>query len=183
MYFSDKSVVDVHSHNHHDTPISIAATPPQMIKQTAFDEMNRHLHQIATKPVISNNRRRYQLGAVPTTGGGLDDSDRLLLSDLYYNASSVFEFGLGESSHIAAYVGVQRYAGVDNDSTWVAKARDGVVLNHASHFRFSFSDTGRNGMYGRPADETLQKIPYAYQSAPLNNELDAFDVYLVDGTE
>ena len=65
-----------------------------------FDEMHNKLYNIANKPVVLP-RRQYKLGDVKETGGGLQDSDRELLGSLYYNASSVFEFGLGESTEIA----------------------------------------------------------------------------------
>ena len=94
-----------------------------------FDQMNDKLYKIANKPVVLN-RKPYSLGAVQDTGGGLANSDRELLASLYYNSSSVFEFGLGESTHIAAYVGVPRFAGVDSDAVWVAKARGGAKMDH-----------------------------------------------------
>ena len=143
-----------------------------------FDEMHKHLYQIANKPVLTS-RKPYNLGAVErSTTGGLMDSDRELLAGLYYNATSVFEFGLGESTHIAGYVGVPRFAGVDSDAVWVGKARDGAKRDH---FSFSFADIGKTLKWGFPANKTLQKIPFTYQSGPLNNEMEAFDFYLVDG--
>lgn len=129
-------------------------------------------------------KRPYNLGDVRGTGGGLDDSDRKLLAKMYSNSSSVFEFGLGESSHIAAHIGVSRWSGVDSDAAWVGMARDGThrgVDRRNDHFRFYFADIGEVKEYGHPKNEKLRKIPYNYQSAPLNNELDAFDFYLVDG--
>jgi len=103
-----------------------------------FDVMHNHLSLLANKPVEQVSRREYHLGAA---GGGLTDSDRELLASIYFNSSSVFEFGLGESTHIAAYVGVPRYSGVDNDPVWVVKARDGAEMDH---FRFSFADCHRH---------------------------------------
>lgn len=104
--------------------------------------------------------------------------DREILGRIYFNATSVFEFGLGESTMIAAHVGVPRYAGVDSDAEWVAKARDGSKMDH---FRFSFADTGNTGAWGYPTNNKLQKIPYNYQVAALSAEMEPFDVYLVDG--
>lgn len=104
--------------------------------------------------------------------------DRMLLGQLYYNASSVFEFGLGESTKIAAHIGVPRYAGVDSDAEWVAKAR---TASGMGHFRFTFTDIGATGAWGMPEDALLQKIHFNYQVAPLAVESKAFDIYLVDG--
>lgn len=71
-----------------------------------------------------------------------------------------------------------RLTGVDSDPNWIATARDGSGQNH---FRFNFADIGKVQLWGYPANETLQKIPFNYQTSTLNNELEAFDFYLVDG--
>lgn len=71
-----------------------------------------------------------------------------------------------------------RYVGVDSDADWVTNVRDEVNMNH---FRFIFADIGATGNYGKPKNENLQKIPLSYQSAPLNDEMEAFDFYLIDG--
>jgi len=60
------------------------------------------------------------------TSGGLDDKDRVMLAKYYGSADSVFEWGLGESSYMAGYFNVSRYAGVDSDAEWVSNARDNV---------------------------------------------------------
>jgi hypothetical protein len=79
---------------------------------------------------------------------------------------------------IAAHVGVPRYSGVDSDPVWVQKARE---LSGADHFHFTFADIGLTMSWGRPVNETTAKIPFSYQSAPLYDELEPFDTYLVDG--
>ena len=58
------------------------------------------------------------------TSGGLLPQDRLLLAKIYGQADSVFEWGLGESSNMAAHVGVRRYGGIDSDAKYVQTARD-----------------------------------------------------------
>mmetsp|Transcript_23673 Transcript_23673/g.42550 ORF Transcript_23673/g.42550 Transcript_23673/m.42550 type:complete len:100 (+) Transcript_23673:617-916(+) len=76
------------------------------------------------------------------------------------------------------YVGVPQLAGVDSDANWVAEARDGSV----DHYRFAFTNVGALGpLDGQPKNESLGKIPYDDQSGSLNNEMRAFDLYLVDG--
>jgi hypothetical protein len=108
--------------------------------------------------------------------GGLLDNDRVLLSRIYYNSDSVFEFGLGESTYIAAHVRVPRYSGVDSDPLWVAMARNKSL----SHFRFYFADIGENLNWGYPK-KNLQKNELNYQALPLLSEPLPFDVYMVDG--
>ena len=103
----------------------------------------------------------------------------MLLGRLYRNASSVFEFGLGESTSIASYVGVPRYSGVDSDAVWVRKARERSGAN--DRFHFTFADIGPTGPWGYPENNATAKIPYSYQTAPLYDELEPFDVYFVDG--
>ena len=109
--------------------------------------------------------------------GGLDETDRNLLGELYFNATSVFEFGLGESTRIAAKVGVPRYSGIDSDPVWVSQAREDASMDH---FRFYFADIGKTKIWGYP-EKKLQKSVYNYQVAALVAEGKAFDVYLVDG--
>jgi hypothetical protein len=145
---------------------------------TKFDVIRQTLYNTASN-VVKTKRQKFILDEEWVRGtGGLDDNDRLVLGELYYNATSVFEYGLGESTRIAAFVGVPRYSGVDSDPEWVAKARK--EAKH-SHFRFYYGDIGDTKMFGHPVDSSLQKIQYNYQIAPLVSEDKPFDVYLVDG--
>ena len=124
----------------------------------------------------SKEQARFTLSAWKRGNGGLVDEDRLLLARIYSQASSVFEFGLGESTRIAGAIGVPRFAGVDSDAKWVEFARS----HSPPHFSFYFADVGETKPYGFPAQE-YEKSIYNYQLAPLISQLDAFDVYLVDG--
>jgi len=145
-----------------------------------FDKIHQILYKKAISPPspLLSNRTKFTLEGWKRGTGGLDDADRKTLGDLYYGANSVFEYGLGESTLIAAHTGVPRYAGVDSDAAWVALTRDNFV---PSHFRFNFADIGATKAWGHPNDESLQKIHYNYQLAPLVLEDEPFDVYLVDG--
>lgn len=113
------------------------------------------------------------------TSGGLVDEDRMKLSEIYSQANSVFEYGLGESTYIANAVKVPRYAGIDSDAKWVAMARDRV----SSTYRFYFADIGPTVEWGYPADRKHipSKAIYQYQIMPLAAEIQPFDVYMVDG--
>ena len=102
--------------------------------------------------------------------------DRVKLADIYRNATSVFEWGLGESSFIAAKVEVPRYVGIDSDPTWIKTARD----QSPNHFRFHLGDIGPTGDWGRPVQSRLPKAYLNYQFEPLLAEK-SFDVYYVDG--
>ena len=116
---------------------------------------------------------------------------------MYYDATSVFEFGVGESTLIAAYVGVTRYSGVDSDAAWINKARSDLLLVRPSNnnndnnmqtttkpqtqYRFSFADIGPTRMFGNAIHTNVSKIPLSYQSTPLYSEMEAFDIYFIDG--
>ena len=109
--------------------------------------------------------------------GGLQTEERIFLADLYYNVDSVFEFGIGESTAIAAATNLPRYTGVDSDAEWVSKARSVAP----DRYRFYFADVGATGKWGYPVKGHLSKASLDYQLAPLAVEQKPFDVYLVDG--
>jgi len=109
--------------------------------------------------------------------GGLNEIDRRLLADIYTNATSLFEYGLGESTLLAAHVGVPRYSGIDTDAVWISKARDRAP----GHFRFYLADIGKIRDFGNPVTPTLSKNVLNSQLAPLIVEPLPFDVYMVDG--
>ena len=109
--------------------------------------------------------------------GGLTDLDREKVGQIYRNASSLFEYGLGESTFIANHVGVPRYAGIDSDPVWVNDTRQQV----ASHYRSYLADIGETELWGYPKDRQTEKAALNYQLAPLMSEIDPFDVYMVDG--
>lgn len=109
--------------------------------------------------------------------GGLNDFDRQLLSQMYYESDSVFEFGVGESTKIAVYTGVPRYTGVDGSDEWLRT----VSAASPSHYRFHWSDIGATGQWSMPQDASASpKWPF-YSIGALASEHEAFDVYVVDG--
>ena len=127
------------------------------------------------KPPLPRNNFELSLWTKKTKGG-LSDPDRRLLGRVYHDAESVFEYGLGESTYIAAEVGVPRYAGVDSDPVWVS-----IVRNQSlPHFRFYFADIGETGKWGWP-QKPHPKNELNYQAVPLLSEPLPFDVYMVDG--
>lgn len=123
--------------------------------------------------------KAFRLKQHPKGSGGLSDSNRLELAKLYANVNSVFEFGLGESTLIAATVNVPRYSGIDSDPVWVAMARDSVP-DHP-HYRFYFGDIGKTLEWGNPEHPEQPKNVWDYQILPLQVEREAFDIYMVDG--
>ena len=124
--------------------------------------------------------------------GGLTDTDRVLLADIFGKVDSVFEWGLGESTLIAHHMGVPRYTGVDSDPQYVASTRGNLLTicsNHsqshernlASRYRFLFADIGTTEKWGRPEEEALGKNVLNYQLMGLMSEIRPFQAYIVDG--
>jgi hypothetical protein len=111
-----------------------------------------------------------------TTGGGLQTQDRILLAEIYSKAESVFEYGIGESTYMADYLEVPRYAGTDSDPKWISMARQHV----SKRFRFYLGDIGQTEAWGYPQVD-LAKNVLNYQLAPLIVEPLPFDVYMIDG--
>ena len=151
--------------------------------RSAFDQAAEFSYQKILDGIVDlaqtqHERKHFDLKKWrQKTRGGLEQTDRQMLGDVYHKAQSVFEFGLGESTYIANHVGVPRYAGVDSDPQWIAMARKAV----ATHFRFYLADIGPTGSWGFPTYGTLPKAIMDYQVAPLFLEPLPFDVYVVDG--
>jgi hypothetical protein len=146
-----------------------------------FDKMVQIAQNLIDRalPDPTNRTNNFDLSKWESrTDGGLTEQDRKKLADIYGIADSVFEYGLGESTYIAGEVGVRRYAGIDSDAVWVAKARE----KSPEHFRFYFADTGATGAWGYPkGGVALPKSTFQYQLMPLFAESRPFDVYMVDG--
>ncbi|KAL7569789.1 hypothetical protein ACA910_005731 [Epithemia clementina (nom. ined.)] len=148
---------------------------PQIVNK-ALEQMTMEQEQ---REGSTSTRRTFDVNTWDrTTTGGLNNEDRVLLAQIYRNATSVFEYGLGESTLIADHVGVPRYAGVDSDAVYVSTTREKV---QNTHFRFYFADVGVTGMWGAPVKPLLPKNVWNYQLAPLLSEVQPFDVYMVDG--
>lgn len=154
--------------------------------ETNFDNVHKFAYNqtLAEESQIINvdgERRTFNLTKWKTLyrrsgGGGLTSNDRILLGNIYSKANSVFEFGLGESTAIASYVGVPRYAGLDSHVDWITNVRTKV----SPTFRFYFGDIGPTRAWGYPI-MNLQKSVLTYQFGGLASELASFDVYMVDG--
>lgn len=149
---------------------------------TDFDRIVAAAYKTATTSQRTAEKKTFNIdwwekASGLTTTGGLNKQDRILLSQLYGNANSVFEWGLGESTYMANYLGVPRYAGIDSDPVWVDMARNKV----SGEYRFYFADIGKTVDWGWPSNQNLTKNVFNYQLEPLIVEQEAFDVYMVDG--
>eukprot|EP00038_Savillea_parva_P005238 m.150270 g.150270 ORF g.150270 m.150270 type:complete len:537 (+) comp11681_c0_seq1:2181-3791(+) len=139
------------------------------------------------RPVVYNNwraRRPFdrqqaikELNYPAESTGGLNRIDRDILARRYFEASSVFEIGLGESTKIAIFTGVPRYVGVDGALEWIGVASQGAP----AHYRFHWADVGPVEMWSKPQDpQAAPKFPM-YSIGALASETSGFDFYMVDG--
>ena len=165
------------------------STSSSSSSSSLFDEAAQHLFEIATSSTTNTLSSVSERKEFPTdvnewkamkltTAGGLSDNDRIALGKIYGTANSIFEYGLGESTSIAAYVGVPRYSGVDSDPHYVSQARTLAP----DYFRFYFADIGPTQDWGHPTNKKLRKNKFNYQVSSLLSEKNKpFDVYMIDG--
>lgn len=131
-------------------------------------------------PSRQQPKRIYNISEFPShyrIKGGVDDSDRQLLGGIYSGVTSSFEYGLGESTYIAAWTRMPRWSGVDSDPDWIVGLRNKRLI--PLHFQFHFGHVGMTGVRGYPRNR-LDKSLFRYVVAPLALEREPFDVCLVD---
>jgi hypothetical protein len=100
--------------------VEVNAAPLPVVSSTpvsAFDMAVDKSYKVTFNQLPSMLRKKFDVKTWDkTTTGGLTNKDRTLLAEIYGEANSVFEYGLGESTYIANHVGVPRYAGIDSDA-------------------------------------------------------------------
>uniref|UniRef100_A0A7S3NJY1 Uncharacterized protein n=1 Tax=Aureoumbra lagunensis TaxID=44058 RepID=A0A7S3NJY1_9STRA len=146
------------------------------------------------RPFIANATTSYVIKNYSFTGsGGLKIEDKLLLSKVYEKVDRIFEYGVGESTLIAAHVGVPNLVGVDSDDDWIQHVKS--ILGHSLNkdylnYKFIHSFIGGKGIeLGYPpgwpdthSKEFQQNIPlFPNYSKAVQNKKPAFDFYFIDG--
>jgi hypothetical protein len=144
---------------------------------SAFDSIVSKAYKTAFDENIQPARQDFASFVRPESNGGLQVEDLRMLSQFFSSTSSLFEYGLGESTYLASHLGVPRYSGIDSDAVWVSLARD----KSQPHFRFYLGDIGPTKGLGVPVAGVLPKAVLNYQLAPLIVEPEAFQIYFVDG--
>ena len=112
----------------------------------------------------------------PFSGGGMSKDEQDFLEQTYRHSTSIFEWGMGSSSALANYVGVNTLVSVDSYLKWVKKTKS--VVNN-DNYRFQYVNIGDVGAYGVPIGP--QSISWLDYSMKVNDETKPFDIYLVDG--
>ena len=110
-------------------------------------------------------------------GGGMTADEERELAKRYSGVRSVFEWGMGSSTLIAAHSGVERLTAVDSSEKWVEKCRNYTLRNN---FTLRFSPVGKVGRWGIPSDDAAKPLWKGYSEA-VDAESESFDIYLVDG--
>jgi len=117
----------------------------------------------------------------------LNKDEMMHLKKLYYDATSVFEFGVGEltTTVVPRAKNLLRYAGVDSNAELLSNVRNKTTIQqeHNDHFRFFFADIGQTTESDKTMQNELKKAQYQYTVAPLGLELQAFDLYVIDGRQ
>jgi len=157
----------------------------QLLNTTKFDIVSDFIYKRASAPSIHDRNRFDIINHAKKHPRGLSNQDRAILGHAYYEATSVFEFGLGESTDIAAQTGMPRYTGVASDPKHVISARNytnsGTYHEKMDHFRFILVDAGKLGKDEKVIDKSLSKAEYEYQISPLLLEQESFDFYFIGG--
>lgn len=110
--------------------------------------------------------------------GGLCDADRSVLAVLYSAARRVFEYGLGESTKLAAEMGVPRYHGVDSDAAWVSNVQSEAPK---TGYNFTFQNIGPTREWGNPVNCTPRPSFETYSKTPFETGAQSYDMYFIDG--
>lgn len=168
----DQLLMEIHMWGSLD---SYASTLEDIPLRRFYRERNRWNGQ----KIYKDTTRVYELGYLrtwtdPFTGGGMSKAEQTLLRKYYENATRIFEWGMGSSTSLAAYLHKSIVA-VDSALVWVQKCRQlfpGLDLRHA--------DIGPVKDWGAPKSATPTEA-WADYSRAVDAEEDPFDVYLVDG--
>ena len=138
---------------------------------------------IGKKQTFFSGRRRFDEDEAAVevnytkSHGGLNTADRGLLQEIYYESSSVIEWGVGESTLIDEFTRVPRYVGVDSSRDWLKQAS----LTAPTKYKFVWVNIGPIGPWGVPLDHNWKQHWPQYSHSPLASEPEAFDFYFVDG--
>ena len=120
----------------------------------------------------------------PFKDGGMTRAEKGLLATIESNSSSVFEWGMGSSTILAAAMGVKRLHSIDSVRQWVSNcakkiANNNIVPNPDSYI-LGWVNIGPVGAWGWPKNDLYRDFWPSYPSA-VQNEKEPFDVYFVDG--
>lgn len=133
--------------------------------------MNQNTNKLITKPnILSGFKDVFK-------GGGLSQSEKEFLASIYKNSNSVFEWGMGTSTLIAAFINIQRLVAIDSSNEWVNNVKK--IIPH-KRYQLKHIDIGKVKDFGYPVSNSTISTWPTYSSV-VKNEQQPFDVYLIDG--
>lgn len=109
----------------------------------------------------------------PFTGGGMTNSEQTLLRAYYTAADRIFEWGMGSSTSLAAYL-QKDVVSVDSAKVWVEQCR-----RKFTNVDLRYVNIGPVADWGYPKSNTPEPTWSNYSTVV--QALPIFDVYLVDG--
>eukprot|EP00927_Polykrikos_kofoidii_P082600 TRINITY_DN8249_c0_g1_i5.p1 TRINITY_DN8249_c0_g1~~TRINITY_DN8249_c0_g1_i5.p1 ORF type:complete len:230 (+),score=21.68 TRINITY_DN8249_c0_g1_i5:116-805(+) len=132
----------------------------------------RHAAQKATK------HPRRSLKVSGPFHGGLNPPEWKTLLWYFKRASSVFEWGMGRTTTLAAQMRVPRFTAVESDLDWFLRMH--ARNNFSAQQRLVHSNIGPTDSWGYPLRiESRPLFPF-YSLSAISAE-EPFDVYLIDG--
>ena len=114
------------------------------------------------------------------SSGGMNRPEQELLVSTYSDGDSVFEWGMGSSTLIAAHADIKRLTGVNSDPRWVKRVRS-TLKQIRPAYMFVHADIGPVKWHGRPRDPSFSLGKASKYSLEVDRESEPYDVYLVDG--
>lgn len=174
---------NIHAHNsyHHRQKVDNSKVrEKQDSHESGFDRISNELYELASAK-YGNETSIHR----PSSFGTVNDEKMekvflqffnvsdfkvqniTILEDIYTSSSSVFEYGIGESTRIASANGVARYTGVDEKAKLITTLRNSLG---SKYFRFHYATSRTNSI----------QLLYDFVMTPLILERNAFDIYFVN---
>ena len=173
---------DIHANNsfHHRQKVDNSKVrKKQDSYESGFDRISNELYESASAKYgnETNIHRSSSYGTVNDekmekvflqifNGSDFKVQNQTILEDIYTSSSSVFEYGIGESTRIASANCVARYTGVDEKAKLITTLRNRL---ESKYFRFQYA----------MRTNSVQLL-YDFVMTPLILERNAFDIYFVN---
>ena len=160
------------------------ASVPSKEPVNKMDQFKERISNMTTRDLVKQGMLLLEDFSDPFTKGGMTIGEQGLLATIESNSSSVFEWGMGSSTVLAASMGVKRLNSIDSVKEWVSDCAKIIGKNNIvktpDSYELGWANIGPIGDYGWPKDELYRDIWPVYPSA-VQTKKEPYDVYLVDG--
>lgn len=175
--------VDIHAHNAYHNRQKVdnsSVRQKEDLHESGFDKISNELYELAS----AKYGNETNIHKPPSSYGTVNDEkmekvflqifnvsdfkvqNKTILDDIYTSSSSVFEYGIGESTKIASANCVARYTGIDEKAKLITTLRNSI---ESTYFRFQYA----------MRTNSVQLL-YDFVMTPLILERNAFDIYFVN---